>query len=111
MANGVHYLEMVEPIKQLKREWRLEEALVLCMQAVETAENDSTAECGIREPAPWYTEQAAIVLRKLKRPDDEEKLLCCYLDHVPKNCMRRTGAVSIAQRLEKLQAKRRTKWS
>jgi hypothetical protein len=30
MVDGVHYLELVEPIKQLKREGRLEEALVLC---------------------------------------------------------------------------------
>lgn len=29
MYKGVHYLQLVEPIKQLKRESRLEEALAL----------------------------------------------------------------------------------
>ncbi|MBD1543578.1 hypothetical protein G9E11_15300 [Arthrobacter sp. IA7] len=37
MVDGVHYLELVEPIKQLKREGRLEEALVLCYKAIQAA--------------------------------------------------------------------------
>ncbi len=48
MVDGVHYLELVEPIKQLKREGRLAEALVLCYKAIEAAEGDR----GGREPAP-----------------------------------------------------------
>ncbi len=44
MVNGVHYLETVEPIKQLKREGRLEEALTLCMQSVQAAENEAVVE-------------------------------------------------------------------
>ena len=38
MVNGVHYLQLVEPIKQLKREDRLDEALTLCLAAIEGAE-------------------------------------------------------------------------
>lgn len=36
MVDGSHYLEFVEPIKQLKRENRLEEALALAYQAIES---------------------------------------------------------------------------
>lgn len=39
MVNGVHYLETAEPIKQLKREGCPDEALALCMQSVQVAEN------------------------------------------------------------------------
>jgi hypothetical protein len=52
MVDGVHYLELVEPIKHLKREGGLAEALLLCYKAIEAAERDR----GGREPAPWYTE-------------------------------------------------------
>jgi hypothetical protein len=38
MVNGVHFLELAERIKQLTREGRLEEALVLCYAAIEGAE-------------------------------------------------------------------------
>ncbi len=62
MVDGVHYLELVEPIKQLKREGRFEEALVLCYKAIEGAEGDADDSI----PAPGYTEQAAIVHRKLR---------------------------------------------
>lgn len=67
MVKGVHYLELVEPIKQLKREGRLDEALQLCYQAIQGAENDR----GGREPAPAYTIDAAIIHRKLKQRDEE----------------------------------------
>lgn len=41
MVRGKHYLELVEPIKQLKRERRLQEALELCYRAIEGAEKDT----------------------------------------------------------------------
>jgi hypothetical protein len=97
MVDGVHYLELVEPIKQLKREGRLEEALVLCYKAIEAAEKDA----GGREPAPWYTEQAAIVHRKLKQKDEEIAVLQRWLAKCPK--ARRDGS-RIAERLAKLEA-------
>jgi hypothetical protein len=97
MVDGVHYLELVEPIKQLKREGRLSEALVLCYKAIEAAEGDR----GGREPAPWYTEQAAIVHRKLGQKDEEIAVLKRWLDSTPKS--RRAGS-RIAERLAKVES-------
>ncbi|MHC6220495.1 hypothetical protein [Arthrobacter sp. MMS24-S77] len=98
MVDGVHYLELVEPIKQLKREGRFEEALVLCYKAIEAAEGNA----GGREPAPWYTEQAAIVHRKLGQKNEELAVLKRWLARSPK--AHRAGS-SIAERLAKLEAK------
>ena len=97
MVDGVHYLELVEPIKQLKREGRLPEALVLCYKAIEAAEGAREG----REPAPWYTEQAAIVHRKLGQRAEEIAVLKRWLDSTPKS--RRVGS-RIAERLAKLEA-------
>lgn len=96
MVDGVHYLELVEPIKQLKREDRLEEALVLCYKAIEAAEGDASS----REPAPWYTEQAAIVHRKLRQRDEEIAVLKRWLAKCPKS---RRGGSRIAERLAKFE--------
>lgn len=98
MVDGVHYLELVEPIKQLKREVLLEEALVLCYKAIEAAEGDAKGDM----PAPWYTEQAAIVHRKLGQKDEEIAVLKRWLDRCPKQY--RNGS-SIAERLVKLEAR------
>jgi hypothetical protein len=73
MPQGVHYLQLVEPIKQLKRDGRLEDALTLCYAAMEGAE--AAAKLENLEPAPWYTEQAAIVCRKLDRTAEERAVL------------------------------------
>lgn len=95
MVRGFHYLELIEPIKQLKRESRYAEALELCYVAIEGAENGR----GGREPAPWYTEQAAIVHRKLGERDKEISVLERWLRVCPPE--RRAGS-SIQQRLNKL---------
>jgi len=95
MVNGVHYLELVEPIKELKREGRLDEALQLCYQAIQGAENDRDG----REPAPAYTIDAAIIHRKLKQRDEEIAVLQRWIDHCPPE--RRAGS-QIATRLAKL---------
>jgi hypothetical protein len=97
VVDGVHYLELVEPIKQLKREGRLEEALVLCYKAIEAAERDA----GGREPAPGYTEQAAIIHRKLSQKDEEIAVLKRWLAKCPK--AHRNGS-QIGERLAKLEA-------
>lgn len=98
MVDGVHYLQLIEPIKQLKREGRLEEALKLSYQAIEGAENDRTG--GL--PAPWYTEQAAIIHRKLGQRDEEIAVLKRWLNRAPKS--QQTGS-KIAERLVKLETK------
>lgn len=78
-VNGVHYLQLIEPIKQAKREGRLEYALSMCYAAIEGAERDRAG--GV--PAPAYTEHAAIVLRKLGRRSEEVEVLERYLAFVP----------------------------
>jgi hypothetical protein len=106
LVDGVHYLELVEPIKQLKREGRPEEALVLCCKAIEAAERGRDG----REPAPWYTQQEAIVHRKLGQKDEEIAVLKRWLAACPKS--RRAGS-KIAERLAKLKAVgcRPVRWS
>ncbi len=95
MVDGVHYLELVEPIKQLKREGRLQDALVLCYKAIEGAEGDRDG----REPAPAYTEHAAIIHRKLGQRDKEIAVLKRWLRLCPAG--QRDGS-RIGQRLAKL---------
>ncbi|MGO4145727.1 HIRAN domain-containing protein [Paenarthrobacter sp. YAF11_1] len=98
MVDGVHYLQLIEPIKQLKREGRNEKALVLCYKAIQAAEGDA----GGREPAPWYTEQAAIVHRKLGQKEEEIAVLQRWMDRCPK--ARRDGS-RIGERLAKLETR------
>lgn len=77
-VDGVHYLELIEPIKQAKRDGDNEYALQLCYQAIQGAEQARDG----REPAPGYTKHAAIVLRKLGRRDEEIAVLERYLQFV-----------------------------
>jgi hypothetical protein len=97
MVNGIHYLQLIEPIKELKRDGRLEEALTLCYAAIEGAEASAARER--LEPAPWYTEQAAIIHRKLGQRDEELAVLERWLKACPSD--RRDGS-RIQERLAKL---------
>jgi hypothetical protein len=81
MVDGVHYLQLVEPIKQLKRDGRLDEALGLCYAAIEGAEAAARRER--LEPAPWYSEQAAIIHRKLQQREQEVAVLERWLAACP----------------------------
>lgn len=96
MAGGVHYLQTVEPIKQLKREGRYDEALALCYVAIEGAE--TAAQRDRVSPPPFYTEQAAIILRKLGRRDEEIAILRRFL----RACPPRYRDNSMKTRLDKL---------
>lgn len=75
----IDYLDLVEPIKKAKRAGKNEEALDLCMIAIDLAEKQQMP----GGPPPWYTTQAAIVLRKLGRVDEEIAVLERYLEHIP----------------------------
>lgn len=97
LVGGVHYLELVEPIKQLKREGNLHEALKLCYVAIESAEKDKSGGC----PAPFYTIQAAIVHRKLRERDEEVAVLKRWLAASPKRY--REGS-RVAERLAKIES-------
>jgi tetratricopeptide (TPR) repeat protein len=65
----------------LKRQGKLEEALVVCYKAIEGAEGNREG----REPAPWYTNQAAIIHRKLGQRDQEITVLEQWLRLCPKD--------------------------
>ena len=95
MVEGVHYLELVEPIKQLKREGALEDALTLCYAAIEGEENGREG----RPPAPWYTEQAAIIHRKLGQKEQEIAVLERWLQFVPAESR---SSMGIGERLAKI---------
>ena len=95
MVGGYHYLETIEPIKKLKREGRLEEALALCYGAIEGAERARER----REPAPGYTIQAAIIHRKRGERDAEIAVLQRWLALCPSK-FRKGSAVQ--ERLDKL---------
>lgn len=97
IVNGVHYLQLSEPIKQLKREGRLRDALVLCYMAIEGAEAEALYDG--REPAPAYTKHAAIIHKKLKERDQEIAVLERWLAACPPG--QRDGS-GIQQRLNKL---------
>ena len=73
------------------RRWRF------CYAAIEGAEGSAARE-GL-EPAPWYTEQAAIIHRKLGQHDQEVAVLARWMNACPPG--RRDGS-RIKQRLEKL---------
>ncbi|WP_203896093.1 hypothetical protein [Actinoplanes xinjiangensis] len=59
-VRGRHYTEWNDDVRTLKRSGELEAALELLYECIEAAERDR----GGREPAPWYTHEAAIIHRK-----------------------------------------------
>lgn len=77
---GYTPLELIEPIKQLKREKRYEDALTMLYAAIEAEERAIPHSGGI--PAPWFTEHAAICHRKLKQHEEERAVLTRYLNHL-----------------------------
>ena len=72
-VRGRHYTGYVEKVKQLKRERRHEEAIVLLLELVDATE----AEARFKGwgAAPWYYVQLAIIYRKDRRFDDEVSIL------------------------------------
>lgn len=97
MLGGVHYLQLIEPIKQLKREGRLKEALHWCYIAIESAEKDRQG----GTPAPAYTWETAIIHRKLGERDQEVAVLKRWLEFCPP---RSRADTKIGMRLVKLEA-------
>lgn len=97
---GFTPLELIEPIKQLKREKRWDDALKLLYAAIEGEERGYQHRGGI--PAPWFTEHAAICHRKLKQHDEEVAVLKRYLDHLPPEYREDN---KIRERLDKIEGK------
>lgn len=63
--SGFHYLELVEPLHQLKREGRNNEALIMVVAGLRAV----LAAHGPEFP-PFFLQQAGIVLRKLQRGNE-----------------------------------------
>jgi len=99
MVDGVHFLQLSEPIKQLKREGRLHEALKWCYVAMESAEKG----CRGDVPAPGYTWDAAIILRKLGDREQEIAVLQRWLEFIDPQSR---SSTKIGERLSVLQRAR-----
>ncbi|MHA7617472.1 tetratricopeptide repeat protein [Cellulosimicrobium cellulans] len=64
LVRGRHFTEWAEPIRELKREGRVDEALKLALECVDATERASRSD-GLA-PAPAYTTMAAIIYRQRK---------------------------------------------
>lgn len=99
-VRGQHYSQWSEQVQNLKRVERYDEALELLRECIDAAEAD--ARLWHREPAPFWTTQAAIVLRKLKDYDGEVAVLERYLAATPEHLRAERGQVdSVSARLHK----------
>ncbi len=58
-VRGRHYSRWVEPIRTLKRQGKVDKALVLLMECIEATERESGP-----FPAPWYAWEAAVIFRQ-----------------------------------------------
>ncbi|MBH5144310.1 exonuclease domain-containing protein [Rhodococcus erythropolis] len=101
-VRGKNFTVWVEPIKQLKRDDRLDEALELLLECVDVAERPGTLGGGM--PAPWYTEQAAIVYRKQKNFVAEVDILRRWIDAARRNGCAVDESHPLMQRKAKAQA-------
>ena len=99
--DGRHYTTYVEEIKQLKRENRLDDAIILLQKIVETIEHESKKKkLGV---PPWYYEQLAIIYRKKKEPNNEYLILKRYANIQYKNNYSIDD--ELIKRLQKIEAK------
>lgn len=98
MVRGKVFFEWDEELKRLKREQKLEKALILAMQIIEATERQQVVEASHtelraralggepeehlpRETPPGWTEHAAIILRKLGRYDEEVAIIDRWQAH------------------------------
>jgi hypothetical protein len=101
VVRGKDFVEWVEPIAQLRREGREDEALELLMECIEAAERDSRGRGWV--PPSWYTEQAAIILRKRGDRAGEVSLLEGFIAACPPG----QEHVVLKERLVKARARQR----
>jgi hypothetical protein len=97
-VRGRPYVLWPDTVRELKREKRHDEALELLYECIGAAERDARG----REPAPWYTENAAIIHRQRGEHDAEVAVLEHWIAATPP--ARRYGRIS--ERLEKARALR-----
>lgn len=77
-ADGGHYTDYVESVKQLKDEKRSEEAIKLLLKLVDETEKEAKSQGEGWGVAPWYYEQLAILYRKENQHDNEVEILERY---------------------------------
>ncbi|MGW0039961.1 hypothetical protein [Gordonia sp. NPDC003376] len=99
LVRGKDFVEWAEQIKELKRAQRNDEALQLVLECVDAAERD--ARLRGHSPAPWYTEQAAILYRKAGNLGAEIRILERYR----RACSPDQTDTTLAERLVKAQAR------
>ena len=83
LVRGAFYLEWGDHIEQMKREGFFEEALALVYEVIDAAERADRIENRGMGAAGWYT-RACIILRKLKDPESEIRLIERVLHDYPK---------------------------
>ncbi|MCD2262313.1 hypothetical protein K3888_06305 [Dietzia aurantiaca] len=98
-VRGRHFTAWSEPIKQLKRDNRLDEALTLLLEVINVVERPENCSRGC--PAPGWTEQAAIVYRKQKDHASEVAILQRWLDTAHRNGADIDSSHPIKQRITK----------
>lgn len=76
---GRHYTAWVDEVRRLKREQQYGPAEQLLLGLIAATEAEATANHW-PSPAPWYTENLAIVYRKQKRYEDEVAILERYMN-------------------------------
>lgn len=100
-VDGRHYTTYVEEIKQLKRENRLDDAIIILKKIVEAVEHESKIKrWGV---PPWYYEQLAIIYRKKKESDKEYLILKRYANIQYKNNY--SSEDDLIKRLRKIEVK------
>ena len=77
MVRGRHYTEWVDDIASLKRHKAHEQCSALLYEIIDAAEQE--AKDLAESPPPWYYEQLAIVLRKMRDSDAEIAILKRYV--------------------------------
>lgn len=97
-VRGKHFLHWAEDLKALKRQDRWDEALTLVLEIIDATERGQAAEARNaairaeyfhgaadefqpRETPPGWTEQAAIILRKLGRIEEEIAVIDRWVAH------------------------------
>lgn len=93
----MHHWEIEKDVNQLKKDGKLEEALSLLRTCISFSENKANVSHRRIYPAPY--EDAAVILRKLRRYDEEIEILENFLSH-PKS-ISESNYTKIAERLEK----------
>ncbi|GAB93776.1 HIRAN domain-containing protein [Gordonia rhizosphera] len=101
LVRGQDLVEWVEPINELKRANRYEDALSLLHECIDAAEQDARFHGD--SPAPWFTEQAAILHRKAGDIAAE----IAVLERYQRACPVGGRSTSIDERLVKAKARSR----